>query len=122
MHRLYNLKDTLVNELEQIGAKDHIDREDLELVDTLAHATKNLCKVIESCEEEEYGDKMDGSFASMPRFRMSSYARGRRGNVKRDSMGRYSSTGDLKMELEDMMQNAPNEAIRQKLMETINMM
>lgn len=40
----------------------------------------------------------------------------------RDSMGRYSSGGDFRMELEEIMQDAPNEAVRQKLMETMNMM
>lgn len=58
----------------------------------------------------------------MPRFRHGSYARGRGTNAKRDSMGRYSSAGDFKMELEGIMQDAPNEMVRQKLMDTINMM
>lgn len=58
----------------------------------------------------------------MPRFRHGSYARGRGANARRDSMGRYSSTGDFRMELEEIMQDAPNEAVRQKLMETMNMM
>ena len=123
MHRLYNLKETLIDELKQLGSKDRIELADLELVDKLAHATKNLCKIIESCEDEEYSERDGGvSYASMPRFRHGSYARGRGANAKRDSMGRYSSAGDFKMELEGIMQDAPNEMVRQKLMETINMM
>lgn len=133
MHRLYNLKETLIDELKQLGSKDRIELADLELVDKLAHATKNLCKIIESCEEAEYSEGM-GSYAGMPNFRHgsyarggsmaqgSSYARGRGTNARRDSMGRYSSTGDFRMELEEIMQDAPNEAVRQKLMETMNMM
>lgn len=133
MHRLYNLKETLIDELKQLGSKDRIELSDLELVDKLAHATKNLCKVIESCEEAEYSEGM-GSYAGMPNFRRGSYARGgsmaqggsyargRGANARRDSMGRYSSAGDFRMELEEIMQDAPNEAVRQKLMETMSMM
>lgn len=127
MHRLYNLKETLIDELKQLGSKDRIELADLELVDKLAHATKNLCKIIESCEEAEYSEGM-GSYAGMPNFRHGSmaqggsYARGRGANARRDSMGRYSSAGDFKMELEGIMQDAPNEMVRQKLIETMNMM
>lgn len=133
MHRLYNLKDTLIDELKQLGSKDRIELADLELVDKLAHATKNLCKIIESCEEAEYSEGM-GPYAGMPNFRRGSYARGgsmaqggsyargRGANARRDSMGRYSSAGDFRMELEEIVQDAPNEAVRQKLMETMNMM
>ena len=32
------------------------------------------------------------------------------------------STGDFRADLQDMMNNAPNEQVRQKLMETMNMM
>lgn len=137
MHRLYNLKETLVDELKQLGSKDRIELQDLELVDKLAHAVKNLCKIIESYEEEEYseaqGGSYAGSYATMPRFRrgsyarggsmaQGSYARGRGANARRDSMGRYASAGDFRMELEEIMQDAPNEAVRQKLAETMNMM
>lgn len=55
----------------------------------------------------------------------SSYARGRGRNARRDTMGRYSRGGsyenyrmaedDFKMELKELMQDAPNEQIKQKL-------
>lgn len=44
------------------------------------------------------------------------------GGFGNNGMGRYSSTGDFRMELEEIMQDAPNEAVRQKLMETMNIM
>ena len=46
----------------------------MDVIDKLSHSIKNLDKVIEKYEEEEY-----------------SGARGRGSNAKRDSMGRYSS-------------------------------
>ena len=65
-----------------------------------------------------------------------SYARGRGRNANRDSMGRYSSRGgrysreggysredgmeDMKMELQELMQEAPNQQIRQRMQDLIS--
>lgn len=72
-----------------------------------------------------YNDGMEGS-----------YARGRGRNANRDSMGRYSSRGgrysreggysredgmeDMKMELQELMQEAPNQQIRQRMQDLIS--
>jgi len=54
----------------------------------------------------------------------SSYARGRGRNARRDSMGRYSRTGgsiyyrnadELVEQLEELMEDAPNEQIKQRM-------
>ena len=74
MHELYELKETLCKNLEEYGRKKELKAGDLDVVDKLAHTIKNLDKVIEKYEEEDY-----------------SGARGRGSNAKRDSMGRYSS-------------------------------
>ena len=59
MHALYDLKEKLMEELEGIAKKGELTKSSLETIDTLAHAIKNLCKVIESCEEdEEYSHRM----------------------------------------------------------------
>lgn len=136
MHKLYELKETLVKELERYADNQTLDLQTLDVIDKLAHAGKNVCKIIETCEEEQYSEAMGGgSYRSMPHFRMAgsyandgsygsygSYARGRGSNARRDNMGRYSSAGDFRADLQDMMNNAPNEQVRQKLMETMNMM
>ena len=52
----------------------------------------------------------------------SSYARGRGANARRDSMGRYSRTGDpgeMVDQLEDLMQDAPNEQIKQQIKQLV---
>lgn len=65
-----------------------------------------------------------------------SYARGRGRNANRDSMGRYSSRGgrysieggysredgmeNMKMELQELMQEAPNQQIRQRMQDLIS--
>jgi len=74
MHELYELKETLCKNLEEYGRKKELKAGDLDVVDKLAHTIKNLNKVIENYEEEDY-----------------SGARGRGSNAKRDSRGRYSS-------------------------------
>ena len=113
MHELYELKDKLLQELEEYGTKE-LSAGTLDVVDKLSHAVKNLCKIIEMKEdEEEYsGDMMGGtsyarggnrggsrggssnrggSYRGSYEGRGGSYARGRGPNARRDSMGRYSS-------------------------------
>ena len=59
MHALHDLKKQLIEELEGFAKKGEISKSSLETIDTLAHAAKNLCKVIEACEEEEeYSHRM----------------------------------------------------------------
>lgn len=133
MHKLYELKETLVKELERYADNQTLDLQTLDVIDKLAHAGKNVCKIIETCEEEQYSEAMNGgSYRSMPHFRMAgsyandgsygSYARGRGAGAKRDSMGRYTSAGDFRADLQELTNNAPNEQVRQRLMETMNMM
>lgn len=133
MHKLYELKETLIKELERYADNQTLDLQTLDVIDKLAHAGKNVCKIIEACEEEQYSEAMGGgSYRSMPHFRMAgsyandssygSYARGRGAGARRDSMGRYTSAGDFRADLQELMNNAPNEQVRQRLMETMNMM
>lgn len=86
MNELYELKEMLCKELEEIGGKGELTAGSLSTIDTLAHAVKNLDKIIEA-KEDGYSGRYDGSYHD------GSYARGRTGNVRRDSMGRYSSEG-----------------------------
>lgn len=133
MHKLYELKETLVKELERYADNQTLDLQTLDVIDKLAHAGKNVCKIIETCEEEQYSEAMGGgSYRSMPHFRIAgsyandgsygSYARGRGAGARRDSMGRYTSAGDFRADLQELANSAPNEQVRQRLMETVNMM
>lgn len=93
MHELYELRDKLCDELKNYGTKE-VTASNLEVIDKLAHATKNLDKVIEAYEEEgeyssrSYPDGMGGSYRGYSR------ARGRM-NAPRDSRGRYSGADDV---------------------------
>lgn len=103
MEKMYALRNMLCEELEKFGEKDKLDMATLESVDKLAHAIKNLDKIIEKNEQEEYG-------YSAPMYESGmSYARGRGRNARRDSMGRYSSrnVGGYSRDYQDMMQDMP---------------
>ena len=112
MHDLYALKDKLVKELEDYGKKD-LTESSLKIIDSLAHAAKNVGKVIECCEDEEYSNAMGGysrrrSYAENENYPHMDFvrpdgsyrdggmsnARGRR-NAPRDAMGRYSGEGSV---------------------------
>ena len=74
MHELYELKDRLCDELKEFGSKE-MSAGSLDTIDKLAHAIKNLDKIIDH-------DDYSGDYMPM---RDRSYAR------RRDAMGRYRS-------------------------------
>lgn len=135
MRKLYALKDMLCDELKEYADKGKLDMPSLEVVDKLAHACKNVIKIIERCEEENgYSNASysNGYYPNMhqmmPNYSyndgysngMSSGARGRGPNASRDSMGRYSSAGDFRMEFQNLLNDAPNERVRQEMMKIMN--
>ena len=121
MDALYDLKDLLVKELESYGKKGEMNASVLERVDMLAHAAKNLDKVIECADEGEYSN--GNSYNDRNRSYNGRSYRGRR----RDSMGRYSSDGysrhgDLTDRLRDMMDDAPDDRTRQEIQRLVSKM
>lgn len=148
MHKLMEYICEEMEELEKKAGKDgKLSMAEMQYLDTLAHTKKNLLKADEMWEESEYSEAMDGrgtSYArrSYERGNMGrngpyrSYeddgsmaiARGRRGNVRRDSMGRYSRAEGAEMmvdELRELMQEAPDERTRmefQKFIQKIEQM
>lgn len=95
MQELSNLFDKLYDELCECGEKD-LTQDSLKTIDTLAHAAKNVLKVMEGCEgggSYMYYDE-DPRTAAMGGSMRGSYGRGSyRMSGKRDSMGRYSREG-----------------------------
>ena len=98
MEEMKMLFDKLCDELCEYGQKD-LTQDSLKTIDTLAHAAKNVLKVMEGCEGMEggsyayydedprttaMGGSMRGSYNGNGSYRMSG---------KRDSMGRYSRAG-----------------------------
>jgi hypothetical protein len=102
MHDLYNLKDMLCKELEQYGKSKDVTTSSLDVIDKLAHAAKNVGKVIECCEEEEYSNRgsMRGS------YRDGGYSRD--GFVSRDG-------SEMAHRLRDMADNADDERMKREI-------
>lgn len=89
MHKVYKVRDMLCNELEEFGSKEKIDAQSLEVIDKLAHAIKNIDKILDKEEAKEYsnynpmmrGNSYGGRYDDM------SYGRGM--DMRRDD--RYSN-------------------------------
>ena len=140
MHKLMEYVCSEMEELERKADKDgKLSMAEMQYLDTLAHTKKNLLKADEMWEESEYSEARDGRGTSYRRsyergmndgsYRYdNSMARGRRGNVRRDSMGRYSRAEGAEMmvdELRELMQEAPDERTRmefQKFIQKIEQM
>lgn len=121
MHKLYDVKEKLIREMEEYANKSNLSKDDVMSIKYLSSSIDHICNILEKADEEEYSNAMGNSY-EMPYTRGgrgNSYARG--GNVRRDSMGRYSRErgysrdDDFKSELQELIQDAPNEHIRQKM-------
>ena len=130
MHKLVEYVCDELDELERKADKDgKLSMAEVQYMDVLAHAKKNLLTGEAMMEQSEYSNSdgtyrggsyrdgshvMDGNGGS---YRGRSYA-GRR-NARRDSMGRYSGNGysrseEMVDELRDLMQDAPDDRTRQE--------
>ena len=137
MHELYELKEKLLRELEEYGSKE-MSAGSLNTIDTLAHAIKNLCKVIEAMEEDggssrrsyrsSYTRERQGGSSrnSYARDRMGRYTRegGNRGSSREGSYTREDGIEDMVDNIRDMMQELPAEAQRdaQKFVQKLEQM
>ena len=108
MKGLYKLRDMLCEELEKFGESGELSAGALETVDKLAHAIKNIDKVIEG-QDDAYsmgGDWMAGGRYGhsyrrrdgMDHYDRGGYSRGREGIVER--MRRMMAEADTEKERE----------------------
>ena len=117
------------------GAGGKLSAGDAEYVDRLTHILKSVKGVIKMEEEAEmddgYSERMYSRGYDRGSYRGSydggSYGRGRM-NVRRDSMGRYSSNdgysrgGNMVDELRELMMDAPDQETRQEMQRLIDKM
>lgn len=130
------IKEMLCEELENIAKKGELTAGSLDTVDKLTHAIKSIETIIAMNEYNEYGYSNRGSYESRNgsscarRYTRdgsmdggNSYAR--YGNVRRDSMGRYSrdeANDEIISRLHEVMNDAPNEQTKQEIRKLINKM
>ena len=94
---MHKIKEVLMNELYEYEAKakkmsgGKVSQTELDRIHKLTDTVKNICKIDMLDDEEGYSE--DGHYVGEGRIYGTSYARGRGRNVRRDSMGRYSSEG-----------------------------
>lgn len=121
MHKLYELKDKLIQELEAYSENGKYSKDDVEAIKYMASAVDHICNIMADADEEYSMAMYDESYARGGRGR--SYARGRGRNARRDSMGRYSRAADnFKAELREIMDDAPNEQVKMEIQHVINRM
>ena len=117
MHKVYELKEMLCEELEEYGSKGKLDVGDLDIVDKLAHAIKNIDKIIDNYEEEEAYSRADGMNRMRDaRGRYTSARMSRRGMSRRG----YSRDEGMVMELRELMDEAPDEKTRMEFQKFIS--
>ena len=114
---LETIREMLCYELDEIAEKNEMSAGTLDTVDKIAHAIKNIDKVMDS--EYGYSNSRDGDW-----YAMGNYGRGN--SYRRDSMGRYSRRysrhGDITERLEEMMNEAESEKEKEALRKAISMM
>lgn len=141
LNDLHEICETLSRELGEANKKirqggGKLSGADLEYVDKLTHAIKSIKTTIAMIEAEDEGySNYSGNYSGRMYPNGGSYADGDmrmggrsyagRRNAKRDSMGRYSSRGysrddGMVSELRDLMQDAPNDQVRQEFQRLID--
>ena len=113
MKSMYDLRDMLCKELEEITRKGELGAGDLDIVHKLTDTIKNIDK-IEAMEEDGYSSRLD--------------EHDMRGRIRRGThyvRGHYSRDGgidNMKRQLQEMLDNADDDSIRraiQRCMDTI---
>lgn len=126
MHKLMEYICGELEELERKADKDgKLSMAEIQYGDTLAHMKKNLLKADEMWEDSEYSTA-GGSYNMGGRnMTEGSYARGGRRGIRRGganqygsyTMGEYSRAEDFRAELEELIEEAPNEQVKRKMRE-----
>lgn len=119
MKKMYELRDMLCEELDNITEQGEITTGTLDIINKLTHSIKSIDTII-AMEEASYENR-DGSYYD-GYSRRGSYARGRR-NARRDSRGRYSrmdSKEQIAEQLEDIMDETTDPSVKQALQKALS--
>lgn len=133
MHKLHELKEKLMNELEDYSENGKFSKDDVEAIKYTASAIDHICNIMGDMEGD-YSEAMGGSYnmgggpynmggsyarGGRGRYRGGSYARGgRRGGANQygSYAGGYSrAADDIVEQLRGMMSDAPDEKIRMEI-------
>ena len=122
MKALYDLKDKLQDELDEIARKPEMSAGDLETVHKLTDTIKNIDKI---CALEEDGGYSGDSYSRGSSYRRRHYVRGHysrdgysndRGGYSRDGgYSRHDAVEAMMEQARDMMESATNEREREAI-------
>lgn len=126
MHKLYDLKEKLIGELEDYSENGKYSKDDVEAIKYMASAVDHICNICKDAEGEDdysgrgmpYNDGMGGYYTSRRGYSRNdgnSMARGRM-NARRDTMGRYSRADGAPETVDDIKRDV------QRLMDKVNNM
>lgn len=119
MNAMYDLRDMLCNELDEIARKGDLGAGDLDIVNKLVGTIKNIDKI--TMYEDGYSRGGDWSADIRGNYGRGNSYRGRH----RDAMGRYSRTDakeHMRTQIEDMMRNADDDRVRDALRRAMDAM
>ena len=114
MDKLYEVKERLMDEIEEYADKGKLSANDAMTLKALTGSVDHLCNIIDGAEN--YSGDYRGSYRGSYRGDYSS---------KRDSMGRYSRTysrHSLTDKLRDLMGEAPDERTRMEIQRLVDKM
>lgn len=115
MHKLYELKDKLIGELEDYADNGKFSKDDAESIKALSASVEHLCNIADREDEDGYsmrGTSYNDGMGYSRRYSRAddmSMARGR--TARRDPMGRYSradgpqgeAVEDIKRDMQRLM-------------------
>ena len=124
----HNICDFIKDELKELDRKvaagSRLSTQELEYADLLAHMKKSLLTVDAMENPEDYG----GHYGDDGRGSSYMAGRGRSTGARRDSQGRYMASrsymdgGDMRDDIYDLMNKAPNDKVRRKLEDLLSEM
>lgn len=120
MHKLSELKEKLISELEDYAENGKFSPDDVKNIKGLSSSVDHLCNIA-----DEYDDGNSGYYPMAYENRGGNSRRSYRGSYqRRDSMGRYSRNysrdGGLVEDLRELMQEAPDERTKQEFQRFIS--
>ena len=132
MHKLHELKEKLIEELEDYSENGKFSKDDVESIKYITSAVDHICNIMERYDEEGYSNNMmygggsyEGSYMRGGN-RGGSYARGGRGRRGgANQYGSYAMRGysraseDAIMELRNVMDDVQDERVRKEIHEVI---
>ena len=134
MDGIYRIESMLCDELSDMGSKGQMNNTALDKIDTMAHALKNVQKIIAYYEGMSKDDGYSGEYSGRYMGEDRSYDDGRSYRYgdrsyensyarRRDRMGRFtsraSSPDEMRMQLRQMAADAPSSKVKKSIEELI---